>query len=117
MISLKQNLTIDQGTDCQISIPLTDGNNKPIYVSLTKENHTVKLTIKDCGIGISKADQNRIFDRFERAVDKNKGGGLGLGLYIAKQIIDAHGGKIQIDSELGKGASFIVILPLNTEYK
>jgi signal transduction histidine kinase len=74
------------------------------------------LTVQDQGIGIAKEDQSRIFERFERAVSPNEASGLGLGLYIVKEILEAHGGSIRVESELGKGATFIVRLPLATHF-
>ena len=73
-----------------------------------------KIVVSDTGIGIAKEDQERIFDRFFR-VDKARSreeGGSGLGLSICKWIIEAHQGEIRVESELGKGSSFIVKLPL-----
>ncbi len=73
-----------------------------------------KIIISDTGIGIAKEDQERIFDRFFR-VDKARSreqGGSGLGLSICKWIVDAHQGDISVKSELGKGSTFIVRLPL-----
>jgi heavy metal sensor kinase len=74
----------------------------------------VQIVISDTGIGIAKEDQERIFDRFFR-VDKARSseqGGSGLGLSICKWIVEAHQGEIRVDSELGKGSSFIVKLPI-----
>ena len=68
--------------------------------------------IRDHGIGISKEDQERIFDRFERAVSVRSYGGMGLGLYVARQIVLAHGGSIRIESAPGQGSTFTVNLPL-----
>lgn len=55
--------------------------------------------------------REKIFDRFERSVDANEVSGLGLGLFISKQIVAAHKGKIWVESEIGKGSTFIVELP------
>jgi len=88
------------------------GRGKPIEISLTKSGDFATIVIRDHGIGIKKEEQVRIFDKFERAVSIKSFGGLGLGLYVARQIIEAHGGKIKIDSEPGKGASFSVQFPL-----
>jgi len=73
----------------------------------------VKIIVSDTGIGISKEDQEKIFSRFFR-VDKARSreqGGSGLGLSICKWIVEAHQGEIRVESELGKGSSFIVRLP------
>ncbi len=75
----------------------------------------VKIIVSDSGIGIAKEDQERIFDRFFR-VDKARSreqGGSGLGLSICKWIVEAHQGEIEVESELGKGSSFIIRLPLS----
>lgn len=75
---------------------------------------SVKVVVSDTGIGIAKEDQERIFDRFYR-VDKARSreqGGSGLGLSICKWIAEAHQGAIYVESEVGRGSSFIVKLPL-----
>jgi signal transduction histidine kinase len=71
----------------------------------------IKVTVSDHGIGIAKDAMDRIFDRFERAVSPRHYGGLGLGLFIARQIAEAHGGTIQVESELGIGSTFTLLLP------
>jgi signal transduction histidine kinase len=69
--------------------------------------------VADQGIGIALEDQPRIFKRFERAVSPRKFGGLGLGLWIASQLVEAHGGTIDVLSQPGTGATFTVVLPLS----
>lgn len=64
--------------------------------------------IQDKGMGIPKDMQAKIFERFERAISSTNISGLGLELYISKQIIDAHQGTIEVESELGKGSTFKV---------
>ena len=87
------------------------GSGKPIFISVIKDGAIARLIVKDCGIGVSSQDRDRIFERFERAApDWIKG--LGLGLYIVKQIITHHGGTIRVESELGHGSSFIAELPI-----
>lgn len=84
---------------------------KPIHVSSRKKDNLVHLEVRDEGEGISPENQQRIFDRFERVRDKNNIGGLGLGLYICRQIVEAHQGHISVVSEPHKGATFIVEIP------
>ena len=79
-----------------------------------KQARFVKIIVSDTGIGIAKEDRERIFDRFFR-VDKARSreqGGSGLGLSICKWIVEAHQGEIKVESEVGKGSSFIIKLPL-----
>ncbi|MFD2369499.1 sensor histidine kinase [Brevibacillus sp. GCM10020057] len=85
-----------------------------IYVSCRREGQRVAVMVRDTGIGIPKEDIPFLFDRFFR-VDKMRSRqteGTGLGLSIAKWIVDAHNGKIQVNSEEGVGTSFLVTLPL-----
>ncbi len=83
------------------------GEGKPIDVTLELDEHKARLRVRDHGIGVAAADHTRIFGRFERAVSLNYGG-LGLGLYITRQIVLAHGGTIHVDSSLGAGSTFTV---------
>ena len=71
-----------------------------------------QLTIRDHGRGIAKEDQERIFQRFERAIKASEVSGLGLGLYIARQITEMHQGTIEVASAPGGGAAFTVELPV-----
>jgi signal transduction histidine kinase len=81
-------------------------------VRLERCPDTVRLSVRDHGIGIAPHDAARIFERFERAVSVRHYGGLGLGLFIVRQIVDAHGGRIHLESQPGAGATFTVELPL-----
>lgn len=85
---------------------------KPLTVSLKLEGDLACLLVRDQGAGISPADQRRIFERFERVKDRDNVGGLGLGLYISRQIVEAHGGSISVESTPGTGSTFKVLLPL-----
>jgi PAS domain S-box-containing protein len=87
------------------------GAGKPIDVSLTSEEGSARLTVVDRGIGIAREQQKRIFERFERGVSTRHFGGFGLGLWISKQIIEAHAGHITVESRTGQGARFTVDLP------
>jgi signal transduction histidine kinase len=84
------------------------GKGLPIQVKLFKKKNKITLSVKDHGQGISDEDQTRIFHRFQRAVAASEVSGLGLGLYIAREITEAHGGKIFVKSELGVGSTFSV---------
>jgi signal transduction histidine kinase len=85
-----------------------------IHVTVGKNKDSALVKIKDTGIGIPKEEQEKIFKRFYR-VDKSRSretGGVGLGLSIAEWIVHAHHGRIDIDSELNKGSTFTVYLPI-----
>lgn len=84
---------------------------QPILTAVTTHGDVVKVQVTDKGPGIAEDNHERIFKRFERVSDKQNIGGLGLGLYICKQIVEAHHGKIYVESIPGKGATFTVELP------
>ncbi len=90
-----------------------------IAVFLSSMDGTIRVDVTDTGIGIAAEDQSKIFDRFWRAdhpVVKDSGG-TGLGLAIVKMFVEMHGGRIWVDSELGKGSTFTFILPVMDEAK
>jgi PAS domain S-box-containing protein len=87
------------------------GAKAAITVRVHGDETHARLSVSDRGIGIATEHQSRIFGRFERAVVRGAVGGLGLGLYISKRIVEAHGGKITVRSALGQGATFEVTLP------
>lgn len=80
-----------------------------IRVTAESTSNGVRVSVTDEGIGISSKDQQRLFQRFFRASDRADG--TGLGLYMSKAIVEAHGGTIRVDSELGCGSTFTVELP------
>lgn len=85
-----------------------------VEVSLAQDGNMVRLTVSDTGIGIGSEHQERIFERFYR-VDRGRSratGGTGLGLSIVKHIVEAHGGTVEVESELGKGTTMRVSLPV-----
>jgi signal transduction histidine kinase len=104
-------LRLEQVVTNLLSNALKYGSGQPVDVQVRKEQDRARVTIRDRGIGIALKDQARIFDRFERAVSSRNYGGLGLGLWISRQVVEAHGGVIRVESEPGHGATFIVELP------
>ena len=99
-----------------ISNALKYGGAKPVEVTLSANEDNAILSVKDHGIGIAEEKLGRIFDRFERAVSEHSYKGLGLGLWITRQIVEGKGGKITVRSELGKGSEFIVEIPRKPKY-
>lgn len=87
------------------------GGGKPVLVRVSSEGETVRAEVRDQGMGISEADQRRVFEQFERVCDDGVAQGLGLGLFISEQIVQAHGGRIELSSRLGEGSCFSVLLP------
>ncbi|WP_223643206.1 PAS domain-containing sensor histidine kinase [Corallococcus sp. EGB] len=86
---------------------------KPLHVKVERRQDQVHFSLRDEGPGIPPEHHERIFVRFERATSANEASGLGLGLYIAKQLIQAHGGTLGVDSTPGHGATFHFELPLD----
>lgn len=91
--------------------------NKPIHITISTDNRVAKIKVRDEGPGIKPEDRERIFNRFERVASRENVGGLGLGLYISKQIVEAHMGKIYVESSSETGSIFTVELPELSEEK
>jgi signal transduction histidine kinase len=89
------------------------GEGKPVHVSTLEQAGHAVLKVKDHGRGIDPESLQRIFERFERAIKSSEVSGLGLGLYIAREIITQHGGTISVESQIGAGSTFTVALPMN----
>lgn len=88
------------------------GAAQPVEVVLRSHDGEACLSVRDHGPGIAPDDQDRIFGQFERAAGTEGTPGLGLGLYISRQIVQAHGGRLALRSSPGAGAEFMVCLPL-----
>jgi PAS domain S-box-containing protein len=106
---------LDQVVTNLISNAIKYGDCKPIDVSVAGNKDRAVVTIRDRGLGIAPNDHERIFGRFERAASSRLYGGIGLGLWIVKQIIDALGGTVTVESTPGDGSTFIVDLPLQAD--
>jgi signal transduction histidine kinase len=87
------------------------GAGKPIDIDLEESDGVIQLKVSDFGIGIAEEDRERIFERFERAVSVRHYGGFGLGLWIVREIVQALGGTIDVESTPGQGSTFTVTLP------
>jgi PAS domain S-box-containing protein len=87
------------------------GAGRPIELSVEARGARARLTIRDHGIGIAPEEVERIFQRYEQAHPSRAYGGLGLGLFIVRQIVEAHGGTIRVESQPGAGSTFTVDLP------
>jgi signal transduction histidine kinase len=105
---------IDQIVTNIVSNAIKYGGGQPIDVQLARDGEQAVLTVRDRGIGIAPDDQVRIFERFERAVSARNFGGLGLGLWIVRQLVEAHDGTISVESVKDEGSTFVVRLPLAT---
>ncbi len=88
------------------------GGGKPVRITVGTTGDRARIVVQDEGIGISPEDQPRIFEPFEHAAGAENYGGMGLGLYIVKHIVEEHGGHLGVESAPGQGATFVVALPL-----
>ncbi|MFY0572115.1 ATP-binding protein [Archangium lansingense] len=104
-------LRLEQVVTNLLSNALKYGAGKPVELSVSTEAGHALLLVRDQGIGIESGNLSRIFERFERAVSERHYGGLGLGLYITRTIVQALGGTIEARSTPGEGSTFIVTLP------
>ena len=85
-----------------------------IKIACRYEGIFAKLIFQDSGPGIDSSKQSKIFERFERGGASRNIGGLGLGLFVVRNIVEAHGGKITLESAPGAGCKFVIQLPLDT---
>ncbi|HSP66798.1 MAG TPA: HAMP domain-containing sensor histidine kinase [Bryobacteraceae bacterium] len=107
----------DSGALSQAVVNLLDnavkysGENRDIAVRLDAHNGHVTFEVEDHGLGVAPAEQERIFRRFYRVSNGSGKGGYGLGLFLVRHIMDAHGGRIEVDSEPGRGSRFRLLFP------
>ncbi|HSP76893.1 MAG TPA: GAF domain-containing sensor histidine kinase, partial [Myxococcaceae bacterium] len=104
-------MRLDQVVTNLVANAVKYGRGNPVELTVEGEGGRARLTVRDAGIGIAPEDLGRIFNRFERAVSERHYGGFGLGLWITRQVVEALGGHITVDSELGVGSRFTVELP------
>lgn len=89
------------------------GDMSDVQITLRAKDKKARISVSDKGRGISISDHQRIFERFERLVSAKEISGLGIGLYISKQIVEAHNGEIHVTSNPGQGSTFTIILPID----
>jgi len=85
---------------------------QPVCIEAAREGANIRLAVEDSGPGIPVEEHSRLFARFERASKDRRISGMGLGLYVVKQIVSAHNGTIQLDSGNGRGAKFSITMPV-----
>jgi signal transduction histidine kinase len=102
---------IDQVLTSLLANALKYGKGRPVRVTLHGEAGSVRTLVQDEGIGIDLSAQSRMFGRFERAVSVRNYGGFGLGLWIVRELVEAHGGTVGFESRPGQGSTFWVDLP------
>ncbi|MFY0528707.1 sensor histidine kinase [Archangium gephyra] len=83
----------------------------PVHVRVQSEGPWARIVVRDGGPGIAEKDHARIFERFAQAGSEQFAGGFGLGLWIVKQVIEAHNGSVTLASRPGAGATFTLMLP------
>jgi PAS domain S-box-containing protein len=109
--SLADRLRLEQVVTNLLSNAIKFGKGRPISVSVRRNGTAHVITVRDQGIGMDAAARGRLFHPFEQAGAPASVGGLGLGLYISRQIIEAHGGSIEVESVPNEGSTFSVTLP------
>jgi PAS domain S-box-containing protein len=94
-----------------LSNALRYGQKQPVRIRVEADPAVARVVVEDRGIGIRPEDQARIFERFVRAAPGREYGGLGVGLWLSRQIVDAHQGRLRVESQEGAGSCFTVELP------
>lgn len=103
---------IEQVITNLVTHAMKHGDGKPVHVKVSSaQPDSVILSIRDEGIGIAPSRLKTIFGRFERAISSTNISGLGLGMYLSQQIVQEHGGSIEVSSEVSSGTTFVVKLP------
>jgi len=108
-------LRIEQVVTNLVGNAIKYGAGRPIEVTIEALGETARISVLDHGIGISPEDEERVFGRFERAVSERHYSGFGLGLWISRQIVEAHGGTIRFERPPDAATRFVVDLPRGSQ--
>ncbi|MDB4987654.1 MAG: histidine kinase [Myxococcaceae bacterium] len=111
---LWDRMRLEQVVSNLISNAIRYGNSQPIRVTVRNLGATAELLVADRGLGVAEADQERIFERFERAHRQYRSG-FGVGLWMVRQLCEAMNGSVTIESRAGEGSTFRVTLPTNRD--
>ena len=117
MIVSGDRMRLGQVVEILLTNAIKYGEGKPIHLKVLSTSPYIQLIVEDHGLGIAPESFSRIFNRFERAISSKNISGLGLGLYIARQIVEAHGGTISVSSKPGDRSTFTVRLPMEKQIK
>jgi signal transduction histidine kinase len=112
IVAFCDRLAVEQIVENLLSNALKFGRGKPVIVRLRSNGQSASLDVQDCGIGMPPEQQARIFGRFEQVVSQHRGGGFGIGLWVAYRLATAMHGGIAVYSSVGAGSTFTVTLPL-----
>ena len=111
MIGYFDRMQLEHVVGNLVSNALKYGAGRPVALRLRGDEESAVIEVEDHGIGIAASDLGRVFERFERASGAHREKSLGLGLYIVRNLVEAHGGTIGVRSAPGDGSTFIVTLP------
>jgi len=117
LVGMWDRSRVDQILTNLVSNAIKYGQGKPVEISIEGDETRAELRVVDHGIGVAPEQQERIFGKFERAASQRNYGGLGLGLWITRELVELMGGRVRVDSTPGHGATFIVSLPLEHEHR
>jgi PAS domain S-box-containing protein len=111
VVASLDRVRIEQVIENLLANAVKFGEGKPVEVRVERDGALVRLAVSDQGVGIQPDQRERIFGRFERAAPAQHYPGLGLGLYVTREIVEAHAGRIHAEGSPGHGARFTVELP------
>ena len=110
--SFAQRFRMEQVVTNLLANAIKYGAGKPVDVVVDRNEGRARIVVTDRGPGIEVEHHGRLFERFARFAPTRHYGGFGLGLWISRVIVEAHGGRIGVESQVGQGATFFVDLPL-----